>query len=125
MLASDAPPETSAVELRSIEYDLNIIAAQEQLPSCILDAYGFEPRSMRPLNPRELIELYIGDDNPDSDQVDFKKALDLIDYVAPIGGNVTDLNAEKEALRLRIWARSVLKDSWLSLNIDQVRKPFG
>ncbi len=121
ILASDAPKETADLELRSIEYDLNIIAAQEQLPDCILESYGFDASEMKPLTPRELVELYVGDENTESDHVDFKKALDLIDYIAPLGGNVADLEAEKEALRLRIWARSVLKDSWLSMSMDQVK----
>jgi nuclear pore complex protein Nup133 len=119
MLASDVPTEVAEIELRSIEYDLNIILAQEQLPACILESYGFNPQSMRPLTARELIELYIGDDNSESDQVDFKKALDLVEYIAPLGGNLTDLEAEREAVRLKIWARSVLKDSWLTLNTDE------
>ena len=62
-LASDEPPESTEIELKSIEYDLNIINAQEQLPTCILEAYGFDKKNMRPLTARELIELYIGDDN--------------------------------------------------------------
>ena len=37
-------------------------------------------------------------------------------------GNLTDIEAEKEAVRLRIWAKSVLKDSWLDLSTDQ---PIG
>ena len=85
MLASDEPPELAELELRSIEYDLNIISAQEQLPECILDAYGFERSNMRPFTARELIELYISEDNAESDQVDYKKALDLVEYIAPLG----------------------------------------
>ena len=85
MLASDEPPELAELELRSIEYDLNIISAQDQLPECILDAYGFERSNMRPFTARELIELYISEDNAESDQVDYKKALDLVEYIAPLG----------------------------------------
>ena len=77
-LASDEPPESTDIELKSIEYDLSIINAQEQLPACILEAYDFDRQTMRPLTARELIELYIGDENKESDHVDFKKALDLV-----------------------------------------------
>ena len=120
VLASDEPPEAADIELRGIEYDLNIISAQEQLPKCILESYGMSPKDMRPLTARELIELYISDDNTESDQVDFKKALDLVEYISPIGaGSMTDHEAEKEAARLRIWAKSVLKDSWLTLSTDE------
>ena len=114
MLASD-DDAAADVELRTLEYDLNLIMAQEQLPPVILESYGFDPKVMRPLSARELIELYIGDDNPESDHVAFKKALDLVEYIAPN----QDIDAEKEALRLRIWARSVIKDSWITMNTDQ------
>lgn len=120
VLASDEPPESADIELKSIEYDLNIINAQEQLPSSILDSYGMTAKEMRPLTARELIELYISDDNGEADHVDYKRALDLVEYIAPIGsGSMDDFEAEKEATRLRIWAKSVLKDSWLTLNTDE------
>ena len=95
MLASDEPPESAELELRSIEYDLNIISAQEQLPECILDAYGFERSNMRPFTARELIELYISEDNAESDQVDYKKALDLVEYIAPLGTFSSCINSNK------------------------------
>ena len=72
-----------------------------------------------PLNARQLIELYIGNENSESDHVDFKKALDLVELIAPISsGATTDFEAEKEATRLKIWAKSLLKDSWDSLSTD-------
>ena len=39
------------------------------------------------------------DDNAESDHVDYKKALDLVEYIAPLSGNLTDVEAEKEAIR--------------------------
>ena len=119
VLASDEPVEAADIELKSIEYDLNIINAQEQLPTTVLESHGLVASEMRPLTARELIELYIGSDNGDADHLDFKRALDLVDYIAPIGiGNATDFEAEKEATRLRVWAKSVLKDSWLTLSTE-------
>lgn len=118
-LASDQPPESIEMELAGIEHDLNVIAAQERLPKTLMDNFGFDPTDMRPLNPRELIELYIGEENSDSDQIDFKTALDLIEYLPPVGGTPQEITADKEALRLRIWAKSILKDKWLELDTDQ------
>ena len=42
---------------------LNVVTAQEQLPRSVLDAYGFDADTMRVFTPRELLELYIGEDN--------------------------------------------------------------
>ena len=51
--------------------------------------------------------------------MDFKKALDLVEYIAPISsGSMFDFEAEKEATRLKIWAKSLLKDAWDSLTTD-------
>jgi len=120
LLASDESPDAADIELKSIECDLTIIGAQEQLPNSVLESHGLTASDMRPLTARELIELYISDENSDSDQVDFKKALDLVDYIAPVGtGSMFEYEAEKEASRLRIWAKSVLKDSWDALNTDE------
>jgi hypothetical protein len=57
-----------------------LLFIQEQLPSSVLDQFGLERGSMRVLSPREIIQLYIGEENADADHMDFKKALDLLDY---------------------------------------------
>ena len=44
-------------------------------------------------------EINFSDDNAESDHVDYKKALDLVEYIAPLSGNLTDVEAEKEAIR--------------------------
>ena len=122
MLASDESSEATEHAIRTIEYDLNLISAQEQLSGAILESNGLDGgQNKRPLNARELIELYIGEGNSESDHIDFKKALDLVEYIAPIGtgGGSTDFEAEKEATRLRIWARSLMKDAWEELSTDE------
>ena len=75
-----------------------LVAAQEQLPTQVmksqrsaelitnfylqvLSQFGFDRESMRVLTPREMIELYVGEENIDADHIDFKKALDLLDFV--------------------------------------------
>ena len=120
MLASDEPAEATDIALNTIEYDLNLIIAQEQLSAAILESNGIDPQNTKPLNARQLIELYIGDGNSEADHIDFKKALDLVEYIAPIGvGSMLDYEAEKEATRLKIWAKSVLKDAWENLSTDE------
>ena len=68
------------------------------------------------LRPQSIkFQLYIGDENASSDQIDFKKALDLLEYHRPTS-TVTDGTTEE--LRLRIWARAVPKDDWTKLDVD-------
>ena len=98
--------------LGMIDNEMNIISAQEQLPKSILDAYGFESDNMKVLSPRHLIELYISEENHGADQVDFKKALDLLDYLPPSGGTPDQIKKDREELKLRIWASAVAKNDW-------------
>lgn len=57
-----------------------------------------------------MLQLYIGDDNKEAGPFDFKKALDLLEYVND--------QEEKEELRRRIWCQAVLRDDWEDLNLD-------
>lgn len=49
-------------------------------------------------------QLYTSEDNIDANEYDFKKALDLLDYV--------EEKDEKASLKLRIWARAAKRDQW-------------
>ena len=111
--------ETNDVEndmedkLNLIDHEMNIITAQEQLPKSILDAYGFESSGrMKVLGPRHLIELYISEENKEADQVDFKKALELLAYLPPSGGTPEQIQQDQDDLRLRIWASAVSRNDW-------------
>ena len=77
--------------------ELSVISAQEDLPKCVLDSVdaGNDASKMKVLSPRDLIELYIGEDNIEADHLDFKKALDLIDYLAPVGMTLDEFEVEK------------------------------
>jgi nuclear pore complex protein Nup133 len=56
------------------------------------------------------LQLYISNDNKDAGPFDFKKALDLLEYV--------DIPEEKNELRRSIWCQAVLRDDWDNLNTD-------
>ena len=99
--------------LNLIDHEMNIITAQEQLPKSILEAYGFDSSdNMKVLGPRHLIELYISEENCGADQVDFKKALDLLHYLPPSGGTTEQIEKDREELKLRIWASAVSRNDW-------------
>ncbi|EDO28527.1 predicted protein, partial [Nematostella vectensis] len=66
--------------------------------------------SMPPIPCEELIQLYIGDKNRNSDEQDFKKALDLLQLM---GEAEID---QKEHLKLMIWCKAILRDNWSSFH---------
>ena len=51
-LASDERDEHIATAVEALEHEWNVVAAQEQLPRCVLDEYGFDAENMRVLTPR-------------------------------------------------------------------------
>lgn len=53
------------------------------------------------------MQLYTSEDNIDANEYDFKKALDLLEYV--------ELEDEKVSLKLRIWAQAAKRDQWDSI----------
>ena len=59
------------------------------------------------------MELYIGKENSTADQIDFKKALDLVAYVGPEDGDDS-----LEDLRLRIWSSAISRDDWPGMDVD-------
>ena len=88
------------------------MAAQEQLPTSILRQFGLGRETMRVLMAREMIELYISYKNLKADYVDFnlkfKKALNLLGFAA----------MPRRATWLHIWSRSILRNSWTDIDVD-------
>lgn len=101
-----------AQQLDAIEAELDLAMHQEQLPSAVLEALAVDANTMRVFTAQELIEMYICDENVLANELDFKKALDLLHYV--------DDADERDTLRLNIWARSILRDVWTQLDTDSV-----
>ena len=56
--------------------------------------------------------MYICDENVLANELDFKKALDLLNYVEEVD--------ERESRRLRIWAKAILRDAWTTFDTDNV-----
>lgn len=59
------------------------------------------------------MQLYTCDENKVVNEYDFKKALDLLDYV--------ESEDDRTSLKLRIWARAAARDQWdtVSKNPEQ------
>lgn len=54
--------------------------------------------------------MYISDENVLANEFDFKKALDLLNFV--------DDPEDRDSIRLRIWARAILRDAWTQFDTD-------
>ncbi|XP_023336022.1 nuclear pore complex protein Nup133 [Eurytemora carolleeae] len=94
-----------------IEQEVMLVKSQEQLPVSVIEQFGLDHNNMRVLTPREMIEMYIGEENRSADSLEFIKALDLLNYVQ------LDQD-EKERVRLHIWCQSILRNSWSDIDTD-------
>jgi len=103
--------ETRAQQLAMVDQEMCLVAAQEQLPTQVLGQFGFDRENMRVLSPREMIELYVGEENVEADHIEFKKALDLLNFV-----NMDE--EERNRTWLHIWCRSILRNTWTDIDKD-------
>ncbi|KAL2713004.1 nuclear pore complex protein Nup133 [Vespula squamosa] len=117
LLASDEPEYEIKDCIKSIDNELALIAHQEDLPTGVLTTYGYDIEKLKVFTPVELITLYTSEDNVIASEYDFKKALDLLDYVKQ--------EEEKSSLKLRIWARAARRDSWESVEKNPKQQAQG
>ncbi|CAK9828636.1 Nuclear pore complex protein Nup133 [Anthophora retusa] len=104
LLVSDDPEQEVRDCVKRIDNELALIAHQEDLPTQVLTTYGYDVEKLRVFTPTELITLYTSEDNIDANEYDFKKALDLLEYM--------ENEDEKVSSKLRIWARAAKRDQW-------------
>lgn len=105
--------ESNKKYLNDINNELTLIAHQEGMPDIVMSEHGYDVENPRVLIPSELIRLYIDlEANSIITEFEFKKALDLLDYV--------DDELEKFELQHQIWCASILKDQilWQKLSIN-------
>ncbi|KAK3702667.1 hypothetical protein RRG08_042655 [Elysia crispata] len=105
-LASEDTDENLEDNIEVINEELDLVTHQELLPAHTIESVGMDPDNMRVLTPEELIELYVSEKNTDANELDVKKALDLLRYVD------RDDDIDFAALKLHIWSRAILMDSW-------------
>lgn len=90
-----------------INRELHLIEHQSQIDDEILTALGFDVNNLRVLQPEEIIELYISEEYTTASEIEFRKALEILNYV-------------EDALEFRnkIWSASIKRDNWLNVNMD-------
>ena len=80
MLASDS---TDTETLQTLNRELQVIEFQQNIPTEALEANGLVPEEMPPLQPEEIIQLYVGDKNFDGDEMQYIFALEFLDLAYP------------------------------------------
>ncbi|XP_060755074.1 nuclear pore complex protein Nup133 [Neoarius graeffei] len=80
-LASDMPEPLQRKQVNDIVEQERFLLHQETLPKQLLEDKQQNPDTMPLLTAHNLINLYICDENRGADEYDFKKALDLLEYI--------------------------------------------
>ncbi|KAM3931156.1 nuclear pore complex protein Nup133 [Leptodactylus fuscus] len=109
-LASDFREDTLRDKIEEISNQERFLLYQETLPKQILENKRWELNVMPLLSPLTLIKLYISEDNRRANEYDFKKALDLLEYINE------DEEVDIEALKLDILCRALKRDMWSALD---------
>lgn len=109
-LAYEDEDEEMQANIRDIDQEQQLILNQELLPVDLLESMGFDAENMKVLTPVEIIQLYICDENTTSTEYDFKKALDLLQFL-----DKNDQNIDYNMIQARIWSQAVVRDKavWL------------
>uniref|UniRef100_A0A665TZB1 Nuclear pore complex protein Nup133 n=1 Tax=Echeneis naucrates TaxID=173247 RepID=A0A665TZB1_ECHNA len=102
-LASDLPEDRVNKEQE------RFLLHQETLPRQLLEEKQLNPDTMPLLSAHNLIQLYICDDNRLANEYDYKKALDLLEYI----DKVEDV-ADIDSLKCEIFGKALRRDDWSS-----------
>uniref|UniRef100_A0A3P8S5I4 Nuclear pore complex protein Nup133 n=1 Tax=Amphiprion percula TaxID=161767 RepID=A0A3P8S5I4_AMPPE len=108
VLASDLPEDTLNKQVEDIVEQERFLLHQETLPRQLLEDKQQNPDTMPLLSAHNLIQLYICDDNRRANEYDFKKALDLLEYI-----NEEDA-VDIDSLKCEILGKALRRDDWSS-----------
>ncbi|KAL6111122.1 nup133 [Pungitius sinensis] len=108
VLASDLPEEQLHQQVDEILEQERFLLHQETLPRQLLEDKQQNPDTMPLLSAHNLIQLYICDDNRRANEYDFKKALDLLEYIDEEEAGDTD------SLKCEIFGKALRRDDWFS-----------
>lgn len=107
-LASDLPQDELSKQVDEIVEQERFLLHQETLPKRLLEEKQQNPDTMPLLNAHNLIQLYICDDNRQANEYDFKKALDLLEYIDE------EDSVDIDSLKCEIFSKALRRDDWSS-----------
>ncbi|KAK5925980.1 hypothetical protein CgunFtcFv8_021588 [Champsocephalus gunnari] len=108
MLASDLPEDQLNKHVDDMVEQERFLLHQETLPRQLLEERQLNPDTMPLLSAHSLIQLYICDENRRANEYDFKKALDLLEYIDEEEAEDIDL------LKCEIFGKALRRDDWSS-----------
>ncbi|XP_031735632.1 nuclear pore complex protein Nup133 [Anarrhichthys ocellatus] len=108
VLASNLPEDELNKQVNDIVEQERFLLHQETLPRQLLEEKQQNPDTMPLLSAHNLIQLYICDDNRRANEYDFKKALDLLEYI-------DEEEAEDiDSMKCEIFGKALRRDDWSS-----------
>ncbi|KAM4772603.1 nuclear pore complex protein Nup133 [Rhinophrynus dorsalis] len=112
-LAADFSDDLLQEKLEEISEQECFLLHQETLPKPLLEEKQLNFNVMPVLTPAELIKLYISEENRRANEYDYKKALDLLEYISE------DQDVNIEDLKLEILCKAVKRDTWSASNTTE------
>ncbi|XP_052902993.1 nuclear pore complex protein Nup133 [Anopheles moucheti] len=100
-----AEGDTFQAQIDAINAELELIEIQENIPTEILDMFGYDTKHVKVLTPEEMVDLYIADEYGQSSEKEFHYALSLLPFVE-----------EPIEIRHRIWCAAIQRDTWEEYN---------
>ncbi|XP_036925305.1 nuclear pore complex protein Nup133 [Sturnira hondurensis] len=107
-LASDFSEDTLQEKIEDMAEQERFLLHQETLPEQLLAEKQLSLSAMPVLTAAQLIHLYICEENRRANEYDFKKALDLLEYI----DEEEDININD--LKLEILCKALQRDNWSS-----------
>lgn len=107
-LATKGTKDTDGI--KNINLRLELIQFQEELPDYVLEHFGYNKDNPRVIPPKDLLNLYICPEYSDATEMEFKKAIDLLEHIQGV--------ELKDELRNRIWVNAIMRDKWTDKNLD-------
>ncbi|VTJ76763.1 Hypothetical predicted protein [Marmota monax] len=107
-LASDLSEDVLQEKIEAMAEQERFLLHQETLPEQLLAERQLRLGAMPVLTAPQLISLYICEENRRANEYDFKKALDLLEYIEE------DEDVNIDDLKLEILCRALQRDDWSS-----------
>ncbi|XP_010705320.1 nuclear pore complex protein Nup133 [Meleagris gallopavo] len=107
-LASDFSEDILQEKIEEISEQERFLLHQETLPEQLLVDKQLNLNDMPVLSATQLIDMYICDENRRANEYDFKKALDLLEYIDE------EEEVDVNDLKLKILCMALRRDGWTS-----------
>ncbi|KAJ8724193.1 hypothetical protein PYW07_008173 [Mythimna separata] len=108
--ASDEPGSQQSGAWQRLESRLALAEQHAALPRELRLHHGLDAHDTRVLPPEDVVQMYVDSESKALTEYDYKKALDLTDYIQDM--------EKRDDLRLRVWCACIRRDDWSSCRVD-------